>query len=139
MTTPPGNQLVRRRSARRTFAATTLLLEAFVVLFATLAAFGLRVAPTVAVWAVGGVLSGVLILASGSLRRPGDYLFGSIVQGVILAGGLVLLAAPVAAAPFVGGTALAVGIIFVALWVVALRLGGRIDREKADWDAANPG
>jgi len=132
MTTP------RRRSARRTFAATVLLLEAFVVLFATLVAFGLRVAPTPAVWAVGGTLSVVLVVLSGALGRPGGYLVGSIVQGLILATGLVLLAAPVRAAPFVAGTALAVGVIFVALWIVALRLGGRIDREKVQWDAAHP-
>ena len=32
-----------------------------------------------------------------------------------------------------------VGGIFVVLWIVALRLGGRIDRERAEYDAANPG
>ena len=32
-----------------------------------------------------------------------------------------------------------VGGIFVVLWVVALRLGGRIDRERAEYDAAHPG
>ena len=31
-----------------------------------------------------------------------------------------------------------VGGIFVVLWVVALRLGGRIDRERAEYDAAHP-
>lgn len=137
---PSGEpQLVRRRSARRTFAATVLMLEAFVVFFATLVAFGLRVAPTGVVWAVGGTLSLVLVLLSGMLRRPGAYLAGSIVQGVILAGGIVLLAAPARAASFAAGTAIFVGILFIALWVVALRLGGRIDREKAQWDEANPG
>ena len=32
-----------------------------------------------------------------------------------------------------------VGGVFVILWVVALRLGGRIDRERGEWDAAHPG
>ena len=32
-----------------------------------------------------------------------------------------------------------VGGIFVILWWVALRLGGRIDRERAEYDAAHPG
>jgi hypothetical protein len=27
----------------------------------------------------------------------------------------------------------------VIMWVVALHLGGRIDRERAEWDAAHPG
>lgn len=134
---PPSPQLVRRRSVRRTFAATVLLLEAFVVFFAALVAFGLRAAPTGVVWAVGGTLSVVLVVLSGMLRRPGAYLAGSVVQGLILGSGFVLLLAPVQTASFVGGTALAVGIIFVALWVIALRLGGRIDREKAQWDEAH--
>lgn len=133
----PGPQLVRRRSARRTFAATVLLLEAFVVLFAALAAFGLRAAPSGILWAVGGTLSVALVLASGMLRRPGGYLVGSVIQGIILASGVVLLTGPVPSAAFVGGTALGVGTIFVVLWVIALRLGGRIDREKAQWDLAN--
>ena len=34
---------------------------------------------------------------------------------------------------------LIVGGIFVVLWIVALRLGGRIDRERAEYDAAHPG
>ena len=140
MTNPSGDSppLVRRRSARRTFAATVLVLEAFVVFFATLVAFGLRVAPTGVVWAVGGTLAVVLVILSGMLRRPGAYLAGSVVQGLILAGGLVLLAAPARAASFAAATAIFVGILFIALWVVALRLGGRIDREKAEWDVANP-
>ncbi|WP_407342309.1 DUF4233 domain-containing protein [Pengzhenrongella phosphoraccumulans] len=140
MTNPSSDSppLVRRRSARRTFAATVLVLEAFVVFFATLVAFGLRVAPTGVVWAVGGTLAVVLVALSGMLRRPGAYLAGSVVQGLILAGGLVLLAAPARAASFAAATAIFVGILFIALWVVALRLGGRIDREKAEWDVANP-
>jgi len=138
---PPSGepQQVRRRSARRTFAATVLLLEAFVVFFATLVAFGLRVAPTGIVWAVGGALCVVLVLLSGMLRRPGAYLAGSIVQGLVLASGIGLLAAPARAASFAAWTAIFVGSLFVALWVVALRLGGRIDREKAQWDQANAG
>jgi len=27
--------------------------------------------------------------------------------------------------------------VFCAMWVAALRLGGRIDRERAAWDAAH--
>ena len=62
---PPSGepQLVRRRSARRTFAATVLMLEAFVVFFATLVAFdfagvlgGAVVTETVFGWAGMGKL-----------------------------------------------------------------------------------
>lgn len=136
----PGDQprpVGRKRSARHTLASTVLVLEAFVVCFATLVAFGLRVAPPGVVWAVGGTLGAMLVVTVGMLRGPGGYLAGSVVQGLVLAGGVVLAAAPVRAAGFVGMTALGVGAVFVALWGVALRLGGRIDRERAEWDAAD--
>ena len=128
----------RRRSARHTFAATVLVLEGFVVFFATLVAYGVRAAPPGVVFAVGGSLALVLVLLSGMLSRPGGYLAGTVVQGFVLAGGVVLFAAPVRSATFVAGTTLVVGVIFAVLWVIALRLGGRIDRERAEWDAAHP-
>ncbi|NMR19607.1 DUF4233 domain-containing protein [Cellulomonas fimi] len=141
MTTPQSDVpagAARRRSARRTFAATTLVLEAFVVLFATAMAYALRAAPGSVVWAIGGTLSIVLLLLSGMLRSPGGYVAGSIVQVLLLLGGVALLVAPVEAAGFVGTMTLVVAGVFVALWVTGLRLGARIDREKADWDAAHP-
>src|SRR5690625_4059106 len=104
----------RVKSARRQFAAATLTFEAFVVLFATVAAYGLRVGPPAAVWGAGLSLMVVCLLLAGLLRLPGGYVGGSIVQLVVLAGGFV-----VPALFFVGG-------VFVVLWVVALRLGGRI-------------
>jgi len=128
----------RKRSARHTFAATTLVLEGFVTIFATLAVFGLRAAPSGVVWALGGSLTVVLVLLSGLLSRPGGYLAGTVVQGLVLAGGLLLFAAPVDDAAFVASMTTVVGAIFVTLWIVALRLGGRIDRERAEWDAAHP-
>jgi len=127
------------RSARRTFASTVLVLESLVVCFATLVAFGLRVATPALVWAVGGTLSVVLVVGAGMLSRPGGYLAGSIGQGLVLVSGVTLFAAPVRTAGFVAMIALVVGAIFVTLWVVALRLGGRIDRERTRWDVVHPG
>lgn len=115
----------RVRSARRQFAAATLTFEAFVVLFATVAAYGLRVGPPGAIWGAGLTLMVVCLLLAGLLRFPGGYVAGSIVQLVVIAGGFV-----VTALFFVGG-------VFAVLWVVALRLGGRIDRERAE--RADPG
>ncbi len=128
----------RRRSARRVFAATTLTLEAFVVLFATLVAFGLRVAPPGILWAFGLGLALVLLLLSGMLRSPGGYLAGSLAQIPVVASGFVLLLAPVPGAGFGATIMFVIAGLFVTLWVVALRLGGRIDRERAEWDAAPP-
>lgn len=141
MTTPPadnvadnrsvhpsaGTRVVRKRPAMVQFTQTILILEAFVVLFATLVAYGLRVAPSATVWTVGGILTVVLVLLSGVVGRPGGYVAGSIVQVAVLAGGVMVTAM------------FAIGGLFVVLWVVALRLGGRIDRERAAWDAAHPG
>ena len=76
---------------------------------------------------VGGGLSVLLILLSGFVSRPGGYVAGSVVQVLVLAVGFLV--------PMM----FVVGGIFVVLWVVALRLGGRIDRERAEYDAAHPG
>jgi hypothetical protein len=108
------------RSARRQFAATILVLEAFVVGFAALVAFGLRAAEPAVVWGFGGGLVLSLVLAAGVLGRPGGYVVGSVLQVVVLAVGVVV--------PMMW----VVGGVFVILWVVALRLGGRIDRERTE-------
>lgn len=114
----------RPRSARRQFAATILVLEAFVVGFAALVAFGLRVAEPAVVWGVGGALALSLVLAAGVLGRPGGYVVGSVLQVAVVAVGV--------AVPMM----LVMGGIFAVLWVVALRLGGRIDIERRARDAS---
>lgn len=108
------------RSARRQFAATILVLEALVVAFAGLTAYGLRAAEPGALWALFGSLAAALVVVAGVLRRPAAYWAGSVLQvGVLLTAAVV---------PMMG----VVGAIFVVLWVIALRLGGRIDRERAE-------
>ena len=96
------------------------MLEAFVVLFAALVAFGLRVAEPSHVWLVGGALALSLVLAAGVLGRPGGYVVGSVLQVAVVASGL--------AVPLM----YVVGAIFAVLWVASLRLGARIDRERAE-------
>jgi len=78
------------RSARRQFTATILVLEAFVVGFATLVAFGLRAAEPAAVWGLGGALVASLVLAAGLAGRPGGAVVGSVLQVAVLAGGLLV-------------------------------------------------
>jgi len=126
-TVPPGTPAVRRkRPAKPQFTQTTLVLEAVLVFFATLVAFGLRVAEPAVVWWVGGALSVLLVLLSGFVTRPGGYAAGSAAQVLVLLGGIVV--------PMMW----VIGGIFVVMWVVSLRLGGRIDRERAEYDAAHP-
>ena len=103
-----------------------LILEAFVVFFATLVADKLSGAPSSKVWLAGGVLAVVLIVLSRLVSAPGGYVAGSAVQIPLLATGFVIpLMFPVA-------------VVFVALWVVSLWLGSKIDRERAEYDAAHP-
>ncbi|MGY4646009.1 DUF4233 domain-containing protein [Cellulomonas sp. URHB0016] len=123
--TPPAVR--RKRPAKPQFTQAILVLEAVLVFFATLVAYGLRVADVATVWWVGGGLTILLVLLSGFVSRPGGYVAGSVAQVLVLAGGF--------AVPMM----FVVGVVFVVLWVVALRLGGRIDRERADFDAAHPG
>ncbi|MEN0129458.1 MAG: DUF4233 domain-containing protein [Brevundimonas sp.] len=129
----------RKRPAKPQFAQTMLILEAFCVFFATLVAYGLsagedpwiEVDPTL-VWVVGGGLTLALLVISGIVARPGGYVAGWIAQVWVVAAALVL--------PSVArGMALVVAAVFIALWWVSLRLGGRIDAERAEYDAAHPG
>ncbi|AEE45625.1 DUF4233 domain-containing protein [Cellulomonas fimi] len=124
---PEGQAVRRKRPAKPQFTQTMLILEAFVVLFATLVAYGLRVAEPALVWGVGGGLAVLLLVLSGWVGRPGGYVAGSVAQALVLAGGFVV--------PMM----FVIGGVFVALWVFSLRVGGRIDRERAEWDAAHPG
>jgi len=126
MSTQQPAPVRRKRPAKPQFTQMTLLLEAFLVGFATLVAFGLRVAPPATVWTLGGVTALILVLISGYVGRPGGYVAGSLAQLAVLGFGVLV--------PMMYG----IGAVFVVLWIVSLRLGGRIDRERAAWDAAHP-
>ncbi|GII99357.1 uncharacterized protein DUF4233 [Sediminihabitans luteus] len=126
-----------KKPALPQFTSTTLVLEAFVVLFATFAAYALTSVPSAwpdyvpvptgaTVWAVGGALVVVLMVLSRMVGSPGGYVAGSVAQVPVLATGVVL--------PLM----YLVGAIFVALWIASLVLGRRIDRERAEYDAAHP-
>lgn len=116
----------RKRPARIVLGQTMLLLEAFVVLFAALVAFGLRSAPSAAVWTVGGGLAALLLVLAGLQRHRWGSIAGTVAQVPVLACGLVV--------PMMFG----VGGLFAVLWVATLRLGLRIDSERAAFDAAHP-
>ena len=122
----PNPAIRRKRPATIVFAEAMLVLEAFLVLFATLVAFGLRAAPAGAVWGVGAGLAVVLGVLSGFQRSRAGRLVGSAAQVAVLACGFV-----VPMMFFIGG-------VFVVMWVAMLRLGARIDAERAAFDAAHP-
>lgn len=114
-----------KRPARPQFTSTILVLEALLVLFAALTADGLGVAPTDVVWPIAGALAVVLLGLSRLVTAPGGYIGGSIAQVLVIACGI--------AVPMM----YLLGILFAALWITAYRLGGRIDSERAAYDAAH--
>lgn len=119
-------RIVAKKSAKLQFASTMLMLEAFVVLFATLVASRLVDAPAGQVWLAGGVLAVVLVVLSRLVSAPGGYVAGSVVQVPFVAVSLVI--------PLM----IVVALVFVVMWAVSLWLGAKIDRERAAYDAAHP-
>ncbi|MCU1631768.1 MAG: hypothetical protein JWM61_420 [Micrococcaceae bacterium] len=125
----------KRRSTKILFASTVLLLEAFVVFFATLAVFGLRrdeISPGL-ILTSGLILSAVLILTCAVLTKPWGVGVGWFLQLVLIAGG------------FLEPTMFVVGLAFALIWLYGIRQGTRVDREnverdrvQAAWEKANP-
>lgn len=76
--------------------------------------------------ALGLVLTVLLLLAVGTLRRPWGLTFGWLLQVPVLGIGLL------APAMFI------VGGVFVALWYVAIHQGSRVDALKAERSQAPP-
>ncbi|MFC5380327.1 DUF4233 domain-containing protein [Aquipuribacter nitratireducens] len=109
------------RDPKRVMAATVLVFEALVVVFAALVAKDLTGLGTTTAVGGGAALAVVLVVASGVLGRPGGYWLGSLLQVVVVATGLLLPAM------------LLVGGVFAGLWVAAVVLGTRIERDRAAW------
>jgi hypothetical protein len=113
------------RSAALTLSQAILVLEALAALFATAYLASASVQADAAagnagqVWGVGIAVVVALVAAAGAQRRPLGRTVGWILQVPLLAAAIVSI--PVAV----------VGLGFVALWFTALRIGDRIDRERA--------
>lgn len=107
------------RDPKRAMAATVLVFEALVVVFASLVAKDLTGLSTAEAVGGGAALAVVLVLASGLLRFRWGYGAGSALQALVVATGLVV------PAMFV------IGLLFAALWTAALVIGIKIERERA--------
>lgn len=114
------------RSIRRMLAAVVLAFESLVVFFAALVAKDLSsLGLATALW-VGGGLAVACLVAAGLLRTPIGWAVGWVLQVLVLATG------------FWVRMMFILGVVFAGLWVAALRIGERIDQEKADYAAAHP-
>lgn len=111
-------------SARRLFSMTILVSEVFVVLFAVLVVVGLRLVPAGAAWAGAAALTVLLVTAAGLLRTRAGHVLGWVAQLALLA---VSVTVP---------TMLVLTGVFVVMWAVAQRVGGRVDRERRERHAA---
>ncbi len=114
-----------KRSVQRSLGSMVLAFESFVVFFGTLVAFGLKVADAATVWTFGLIFSTVLILTPGYLGRKYSYIFGSVLQVLLLVVSVYV--------PWM----LLISIIFVGFWCWAMIAGATIDlankaRSKVD-------
>jgi len=109
----------------RVLCSSVLAIEAIVVLLATsLATSNGSVSNAGLAWAVGLLIMVLLILAIGTLRRPWGLAVGWVLQALVLATSIV-----------VGWSMLVVGVVFVVLWFLAIRSGGRVDALREAGDA----
>jgi hypothetical protein len=109
---------MKSRSSRQTLASIVLAFESFVAFFATLAAFGLRVADPEIVWAVGLTCALLMMLTPAVLRYNWGYWIGSLWQVLLIASGVLLWGMFV------------IGAMLAGLWIWALIAGSTIDRAK---------
>lgn len=128
-TDSPPPAAPRQRPATLVFTQSVLALQALAALFATLVVFGLGRAgevslPPGVVWGGGLALMLALGYAAGKQSTAWGRKLGWVLQVPMLAAGFI-----VPAIAIIGG-------MFVMLWIMGLRLGSKIDRERAERDAA---
>jgi hypothetical protein len=109
----------RTRSTTESLLSIVLGLEAVLMFFVTLAAFGLRAVPPVTAFAGGGALLVALVLTAGLLRFPWGVWLGWVLQAVLVATGILLPVMYFIAAGF------------VAIWVYCFIKGRQIDKERS--------
>ncbi|WP_245927682.1 DUF4233 domain-containing protein [Nocardioides silvaticus] len=107
-------------SARRSLCATVLLCEAITLGLTTPVMITLGDVPRGTALAVGLGLALACLLTAGLLRAAWAYWIGHAIQVAAIGLG------------FVVGFMFVLGPVFALLWGVAFRVGGRIERERAE-------
>ena len=116
----------RNVSTQRTLGSMLMAFESFVLFFATLVAFGLKVSNAAGVWGVGLSLALLLIGTPAILGKRGSYIWGWVLQLLVLLTGIW-----VPLMWFIGG-------LFVCLWAWAMIAGTTIDKARANYLKLNP-
>lgn len=122
----PARTPRRQRPARVLFGTTVLWSEVFVVFFALLVAFGLRVADPTTLSILGAVGMVACAVAARLQRTRAGIVLGSAVQVLLLLGG------------FLVPTMFVVGGVFSIIWALGVWLGLKIDRERAERETSTP-
>lgn len=124
MTQKTRKTRTRNTSTQRVLASMLMAFESFVVFFATLVAFGLKVSGPAEVFTVGGALALLLILTPAILGSKISYYFGWALQLAVLLTGIW-----VPLMWIVGG-------IFVCLYAWAMIAGSTIDKARKAYQRA---
>ena len=118
MTTAPGRRPRRQRSVTESLLSIVLGLEAILLFFVALTAFGLKALPPAAALGGGAGLIVALAVAGGLVRYPWGVWLGWVLQAVLLATGIVLPLMYVVAA------------VFVAIWIFCFVKGRQLDSAR---------
>lgn len=124
-TEPTGPTQKPQRPATLTFTQAVLALQGLAALFATLATWGLARTTEVSlsagwIWGGGLVLMVALFYIAGKQKQRWGRIAGWVLQVPMILAGIVV------------PTIAVIGVMFLVLWIMGLRLGGRIDRERAE-------
>ncbi len=131
-TPDPNRPIVAKKRAQPQFLSTTLVLEVFAVLFATVVAvkfsgIGKITLSIPAIWSYSAVVMVLLLVASRLQTKPLGIYFGAVLQATLVVMGLFV------------DLMIVVAVVFIGLWIASYFLGQKIDRERAEYDALNPG
>lgn len=116
----------RERSATESLLNVTLGMEAFVIIFGTLAINGLGVLPSWQVFTGGAVLLLLTLVAMRVVRYSWGVWFGHALQVLLLMTGFIEILAAVSAA------------IFVGFWIFCFVRGRQLDAAKAAYRLSHP-
>ena len=122
----PARRPRRQRSVTEMLLSIVLGLEAMLVFFVTLTAFGLRALEAPLAFGGGAVLIVALLVAGRLLMYPWGVWVGWVLQAVLLATGLLIPLMYFIAA------------CFLAIYIYCFVKGRQIDRQKAAFAARNP-
>lgn len=111
----------RRRGARESLLSIVLLLEAIVMFFVILVAFGLRVLPLGVIFGSGAALIVLMLVVGRLLRHPAALWVGWALQAVLVLLGLLI------------NVMYVIGVLFLALWIYCFVVGRRLDRRNAQF------